>query len=182
VTFNKANSAEDTDKLAQSMSNLFSNLGISELVVSGGKSSNSVGLAHSIQNDEAFALKYVERLQNWMNSYIKLNYSQDFIFKFHPVTYFSQKEYVSQLKDAATTGIPKAIDYATALDSTPYEVMCSTFMENALGIKDGLWKPLQTSYTQSGDIGAPTKPDDELTEEGVATRDKNKNETTKARK
>lgn len=182
VTFNKANSAEDTDKLAQSMSNLFSNLGISELVVSGGQSSNSVGLAHSIQNDEAFALKYVERLQNWMNSYIKLNYSQDFIFKFHPVTYFSQKEYVSQLKDAATTGIPKAIDYATALDSTPYEVMCSTFMENALGIKDGLWKPLQTSYTQSGDIGAPTKPDDELTEEGVATRDKNKNETTKARK
>ena len=57
VTFNKANSAEDTDKLAQSMSNLFSNLGISELVVSGGKSSTTLyGLAHSIQNDEAFVL------------------------------------------------------------------------------------------------------------------------------
>lgn len=182
VTFNKANSTEDTDKLAQSMNNMFSNLGISELVVSGGSSTNSVGLSHSIQNDESFALKFVDRLESWMNSYIKLNYSQDFIFKFHPFTYFSQQEYVTSMKDAATTGVPVAMDYATALGSTPYEVMCSTFMENALGIKDGLWKPLQTSYTQSGDAGAPEKPVDALTDEGVATRDGKKNETTKARK
>ena len=182
VTFNKANSTEDTDKLAQSMNNLFSNLGISELVVSGGSSTNSIGLAHSIQNDESFALKFVNRLENWMNSYIKLNYSEDFIFKFHPITYFSQKEYVAQMKDAATTGLPVAMDYATSLGNTPYEVMCSTFMEDALGIKNGLWKPLQTSYTQSGNPGAPEKPIDELTDEGIATRDGNKNATTKARK
>lgn len=184
VHFDQANSAEDTDKLSKSMNNLFSNLGISELVVSGGSSTNSVGLKHSIQNDESFALKYVDRLQTWMNAYIKQNYSQDYIFKFHPITYFSQEEYVNRVKDAATNGLPVAFDYATALGNTPYEVMCATFMENALGIKDGLWKPLSTSFTQTAtsEGGAPEKSDDQLTDEGIATRDSNKNETTKSRK
>lgn len=176
VRFDKANSSEDTDRLAKSMNNLFSNLGFSELVVSGGSSTNSIGLKHSIQNDESFALKYVDRLESWMNAYIKLNYSQDFVFKFHPVTYFSQDEYVNQMKDAASLGVPVAMDYATALGSTPYEVMCATYMENALGIKDGLWKPLQTSYTQTGESeGAPEKKIDDLSPEGVATRDGDKN-------
>lgn len=185
IFFNNKNQAEDTDKLAQSMSNMFSNLGISKLVVSGGDSTNSTGLKQSIQNDESFALKYVNRLSGWMNAYIKNNYSEDFIFKFHRITYFSQDTYAAQMKDAASLGIPVATDYATALGNTPYEMMCATFMENALGIKDGLWKPLQSSYTQSGtdnEGGAPTKDDGDLTEEGIATRDGNKNENTKTRK
>ncbi len=184
IHFDKANSSEDTDALAQSMHNLFSNLGISELVVSAGSSTNSVGLSFSIQNDEAFALCYLDKIQSWMNGYIKLNYSQDFFVKFHRMTYFSQKDVISSYKEAATLGLPVATDYATALGQTPYEMMCMTFMENALGIKDGLWKPLQTSYTQATGTkdespGAPTKDDKDLTDEGAATRDGNKNETTK---
>lgn len=185
VNFTKANSSEDTDKLAQSMHNLFSNLGISELVVSSGSSTNSVGLKHSIQNDESFALKFVDRLGSWMNAYLKANYSENFIFKFHRITYFSQDEKATQYKDAATLGLPVATDYATCLGDTPYEMMCKTFMENALGIKAGLWQPLSTSYTQTGDEntgGAPTKDDDDLTDAGVKTRDGDKNKTTKAAK
>mgnify|MGYP004510675591 CR=1 FL=1 len=181
INFNKSNSSEDTDKLATSMSNLFSNLGISELVVSSGKSSNSVGLRHSIKNDESFALKFVDRLENWMDSYIRMNYSEEFIFKFHRITYFSQEEYVGQMKDSATLGLPVATDWATALGQTPYEMMCSTFMENALGIKNGLWRPLQSSYTQTtdGSDGKPELPEDQLTDEGLDTRDAEKNITTK---
>lgn len=185
VNFNKANSSEDTDKLAQSMHNLFSNLGVSELVVSSGSSTNSVGLKHSIQNDESFALKFVDRIESWMNSYIEDNYSENFIFKFHRVTYFSQSEKVNQFKEAASFGLPVATDYATCLGNTPYEMMCKTFMENALGIKNGLWTPLSTSYTMTSSDsqgGAPTKNDDELSPEGVKTRDSAKNETTKSGK
>lgn len=186
VHFDQANSSEDTDKLSQSMKNLFSNLGISELVVSSGNSTNSVGLSHSIQNDESIAFKYLDRLKSWMNAYIKANYSEDFIFKFHRISYFSQGEYVTQLKESAALGLPVALDLATALGQTPYEMMCTTLMENSLGIKDGLWKPLMTSYTQSADSsdkgGRPQSKDDELTDEGVATRDSGKNKTTKAGK
>lgn len=182
VHFDKTNSTEDTDRLGQSMSNLFSNLGISELVVSSGKSTNSVGLKHSIQNDESLAIKFVDRIGSWMNAYIKANYSPDFIFKFHRMTYFSQEDYVNRLKEAALIGLPVTQDLATALGHTPYEMMCATYMENALGFKDGLWKPLSTSYTQSSGPGAPPKDDDDLSAEGAATRDGGKNKTTKAGK
>lgn len=153
-------------------------------LVSSGSSTNSVGLKHSIQNDESFALKFVDRLGSWMNAYIKANYSENFIFKFHRITYFSQDEKATQYKDAATLGLPVATDYATCLGDTPYEMMCKTFMENALGIKAGLWQPLSTSYTQSGNDegGAPEKDDGDLTDSGVKTRDGNKNATTKAAK
>lgn len=184
IHFDQANSAEDTDALSKSMNNLFSNLGFSELIVSGGSSTNSVGLSFSIQNDESFALKYVDRLQNWMNGYIRRNYSEDFIFKFHRITYFSQKDFVTQIKEAATLGLPVAMDYATALGSTPYEVMNATYMEQALGIKgeNPLWQPLKTSYTQSSEdsAGAPKKDPEDLSDEGVATRDGNKNANTAA--
>lgn len=180
ITFDKSNSSEDTDELSTSMHNLFSNLGISELVVSSGSSTNSVGLTQSIRNDESFALKFVDRLGSWMDTYIKNNYSKDFTFKFHRVTYFSQKEVTDMFKEASLSGLPTATDYVTSLGITPYEMMNKTYMENALQIKDGLWKPLSTSYTQSSsdnEGGAPMKDDTELSDEGIKTRDGNKNGT-----
>lgn len=181
IHFNKANTADDTDKLAQSMNNMFSNLGISELVVSGGSSTNSVGLAQSIMNDESLSLNFVSKLTSWWNSYIRLNYSEDYIFYFHQVTYFSKKDFQDSMKEAATLGVPEKMDYATSLGRTPYEVMCATHMENVLGLTD-LWKPLQSAYTQSGDPGAPEKDATELTDEGVKTKDGNKNAGTAASK
>lgn len=185
VHFDQSNKAEDTNKLAESMHNLFSNLGMSELVVSGGSSTNSVGLKHSIQNDESIAFSFMEALESWMNSYIELNYSDKFIFYFHRTTYFSQEIFVNQIKDAATLGLPVGIDYATGLGYTPYEVMCNTFLEQAIGIKDGLWKPLSTSYTESGNdksSGAPQKDEGDLSPEGIKTKEGDKNAGTKASK
>ena len=185
VRFDQVNNAEDTDKLSQSMSNLFSNLGMSELVVSSGKSTNATGLKHSIANDESTAFKYLSRLESWMDAYINANYSKDFIFKFHRISYFSQEDYVARLQQAASLGLPVATDLATALGQTPYEMMCATLYENALGIKDGLWKPLQSTYTQSTSDdtgGRPLSDDDDLSAEGAATREGGKNITTKSGK
>ena len=176
VHFNNSSEAKDTDKLAQSMSNLFNNMGLSQLVVSGGASTNSVGLKHSIQVDESLSMKFVERLEMWVNNYMKLNLSEDFIFKFHKIGYFSRDEYVTKLKDAATLGLPVKTAYGTSLGYTPYEMMLSTSMEQYMGLE--AWTPLESSYTQStGSItgGAPTKNPDALTEEGIATKDAGKN-------
>lgn len=183
VHFNNENQAEDTDRLAQSMNNLFSNLGMSQLVVSGGSSTNSIGLKHSIQNDESVALAFVDALESWMNSYIKSNYSENYIFYFHRTTYFSHADKVSELKDAATLGLPVKLDYATALGYTPYDVICNTFLEGSLDIFS-MWTPLSSSYTQTdnGEDGAPEKNEDDLSEEGAKTKEGGKNETTKAGK
>ena len=120
-----------------------------------------------------------------MNAYIRYNYSEDFIFKFHPISYFSKDEYIQQQKDAASLGLPVKTSYVTSLGLTPYEMMCQTYFENQLDLQS-LWKPLESSYMQSGtddaQAGAPTKDDADLTDEGLATRDGNKNAGTKANK
>ena len=177
ITFEKSNSSEDTDALAQSMTNLFSNGGMSQLVVSGGASRNSVGLKHAIQNDESLAFKFLDRLESWMKTYIKWNITEDFIFKFHRVSYFSSKEYSDMMKEAATLG-GSAMDYLTSLGKTPYEAYNSLMMEKSLDIKS-MMIPLSTSYTQTNNTtGAPTVSDDELSDEGLKTRDGEKNNGT----
>ena len=111
-----------------------------------------------------------------------LNISEEWDFKFHQVSVFNKDEYLSQLKDQATLGLPVKMDYATAGGKTPYEVMNDTYTENALGFMD-LWKPLNNSYVQSGkEGGGQVKKDDQIADSTIETRDSEKNEGTKAGK
>lgn len=54
--------------------------------------------------------------------------------------------------------------------------MQNTSLEEALGL-DQRWKPLNSSYTSSAsnENGAPEKDLDDLTEEGIKTKEGNKN-------
>lgn len=178
IFFNNKNQTDDTNAFSKAIKNLFESLGISQALF--GDSSNSVGLRHSIRVDESLEYVLLGKLEANIQRYIKLNMSESFVFYFHRATIFSQDEYLTQLKDKATLGIDK-MDYAT-VTKTPFEVMNSAFMENALGLND-LWEPLKTSYTQTNnDGGGVVKKDDQLSDEGIASRDGNKNETTRSSK
>lgn len=178
IFFNNKNQTDDTNALSKAIKNLFESLGISQALF--GDSDNAIALRHSIRVDESLEYVLLSKLENNIKRYIKLNISEDFDFYFHRATIFSQDDYLSQLKDMATLGINK-MDYATVIKS-PFEVMNSTFMENAIGLNE-LWKPLNTSYVQSGkNSGGQTKKESDLSEEGISTREGGKNETTKAGK
>ena len=183
VTFDRSNTTENVDKLAQSMNNLFNNAGMSQLVVAGGASTNSIGLNHAIENDLATIWIFVERIETWMNFYIKRNISEGYKFSFHQITWYNRDSYVTMMKEMATLG-GNALDYfVCATRKTPYEVI-NDLRFNAMALNINQWlTPLQSSYTQSGSSntgGAPTKPEDELSEEGAATRSGDKNAGTKA--
>ncbi len=181
VEFNKSNNTDNIDKLAQSMNNLFNNAGMSQLVVAGGASTNSVGLGHAIENDLSTIWIFVTRIESWMNYYIKNNISEGYKFRFHQISWYNRESYTNMMKDMATLG-GNPIDYFVCVTGkTPYEVINDVkFNATVLNINQWL-VPLTSSYTQSGktanSTGAPKKKDDELTEEGVNTRDKNKNGT-----
>lgn len=178
IFFNNKNQVDDTNAFSQAIKNLFESLGLSSALF--GDSDNSIGLRHSIRVDESLMFYQLSKLEANIKRYIKLNISENFDFYYHRATVFSQDEYISSLKDYATLGLKK-LDYAT-VTSTPFEVMNSTFMENAIGINE-MWKPLSSSYTQTdNDSGRQTKKDDELSPEGISSRDGNKNEGTQAGK
>lgn len=176
----KVNSTKDSDMLSQSTQNLFNNAGVSQIVVAGGLSSNSVGLKYSILNDLGNIFVYVNRIESWLNYYIKINISDGYKIKIHKITWLNKEDYQKEMGTLASLG-GSAMDLLTSHGDTPYEALQKLNFENALGIKD-LMHPLQTSYTQSStsDGGAPTKDETELTEEGLKTKEGSKNEGTKA--
>lgn len=177
ITFNKSNTTDANDMLSQSIANLYNNAGASQLVVSGGASTNSVGLRHTLQNDTSNAFTWVERLETEINTYIKYNITDTVIFEFHRITWYNEEDYIGKLKDSATLG-DSVLPYFSAIHGNDYKALCSIQFENALGIKDML-RPLSTSFTQSGDgeAGAPEKDLDKLGEEGLKSRELDKNGT-----
>lgn len=181
ISFNNENQTSMTNYYAEAVSNLFSSVGISEMLFNKDKG-GSVGLAASIKTDESLFFRFLSRIESWVKRYVYLNITEDFLFKFHYVTWFSKDNWVDTLKDAATLGLPVKMDYATALGYTPYQVMEQTLFESALGL-DQYWTPLSSSYNGGQDeAGAPEKDDSELSDEGAATKDGGKNEGTKAKK
>lgn len=182
IDFDHSDTASSTDKLANSVSNLFNNAGASQLVVAGGSSTNSVGLKHAIQNDISKMWVFMNRIQSWMNFYIEENIAKNFIFTFHRITWYNEEEYQDSIKDVLVFG-GSLMDYLTCKGKTPYEAVQQLFFEDAIGLKD-LMKPLQTSYTVSNkdvqQTGRPKSNPDDLTEEGADTADAGKNETTRA--
>lgn len=183
VKFDKSNTTDNVDKLAQSMNNLFNNAGMSQLVVAGGASTNSIGLNHAIENDLSTIWIFVERIETWMNFYIKRNISEGYKFSFHQITWYNRDSYTTMMKEMATLG-GNALDYFVCVTrKTPYEVI-NDLRFNAMVLNINQWlTPLQSTYTQSSESttgGAPTKSEDELSEEGVATRSGDKNAGTKA--
>lgn len=180
IEFPRSNTTETNDELSKSVQNIFNNAGACQLVVSGGSSSNSIGLKHSIENDISTCWIWVEKIESWLNYYIKENISDGYRLRIHKITWYNQDEYRSSMKDAATLG-GSALDYLTSTGDSPYMALQKLNFENTLGIKD-LMIPLQSSYTMSSDskTGAPVKSEDELSESGAATRNGDKNAGTKA--
>lgn len=180
VKFDKSNTSDNVDELAQSMNNLFNNAGMSQLVVAGGASTNSIGLTHAIENDLSTIWIFVERIESWMKYYIKHNISEGYIFSFHQITWYNRDSYTTMMKDMATLG-GSALDYFVCVTcKTPYEVI-NDLRFNSMVLNINQWlTPLQSSYTQSSsdNSGAPTKGDDEISDEGLKTRDGNKNQGT----
>lgn len=180
ITFNNDNQVQQANIYNEALSNLMSNIGISEMLFNPDKN-GSVGLNASIKEDEMVFFRLLSRVESWLKRYIALNISEDFIFKFHYVTHYSKNETADKLKDAATLGAPVKMDYVTVLGYTPYQVLQQTYFEDALGFVM-YWKPLTSSYNGTGEVGAPTKDEGDLTDEGADTRAAGKNEGTKAKK
>lgn len=179
VDFEKSNSTSDTDMLSKSIENVFNNCGASQLVVAGGSSTNSIGLKQAIANDASLTFTWLSRLENNFNYWLSQNGYDGYIFSFHRQTWYNRDDYINSLKESATLGNNPLL-YLTALGQTPYEVECGLRMSIQSGIRD-LLVPLKTTYTDSGNIGgAPTKSDDELSPEGISSRENDKGEKTKA--
>jgi hypothetical protein len=175
------NDQTETDIMAKATKSLYDFLGVSQVVFNNTGTTASA-IAASEKGDELVSFELLQRLQSNMERYIYLNISKDYTFRFHHITCFNEKDYLDNLKNQASLGLPVKFDYATADGTTPYEVMNKTYMENVFDFQN-LWKPLVSSYNTSSSAttdttstgGAPQKDSGALTDSGEQTRDSDKN-------
>ena len=174
IMFNDTSHASDTDALAKSINNLFSNSGLTQTVVSGGNSTSNLAIKFAQLADQSNVWVWVNRLESWLNFYIAENISRGYIFEILRITWFNEDDYIQRYKDSATLGGP-ALDYLSVVEGTPYKAINKIRFENAIGIKD-MMKPLQSSYnTSSNTVGRPRSDDDDLS--GSAERSRNTGST-----
>lgn len=177
IDFEKSTSSTDTDNLNKAMNNLFANAGINRLIVSSGDSSNANGIKYSNANDLGKISVYIRRIESWLNYWIKNHITDGVYIQIFDQTQYNKDEFINQKKDASAFGVGK-MDYMCALGDDPY-VAYNKLRFDALVLNVNQYAiPFSTSYTQASNNtgGRPEIPEDQLSDEGQATRSSGKNE------
>lgn len=166
----KGNTTEETDMIANSMSNLFKSSGGS-LVLNDEKTGASIYRAHQIADMTNALIPILDQIQNWVNRYLSYVIGDHAKVKYIKTSPWLKSETRKELLESAQYGVPVKMALASLNGFSPLEVLSMQFFENdCLSLHDK-WIPLQSSYTMSSD----TKEKDQLTDEGELTREKEKN-------
>ena len=119
----------------------------------------------------------MRRIESWLNYWIKHNFIGDFHLQIFDQSQYNRDDFIQTKKEAATLGASK-MDWLCSMGDDPY-VAYNKLRFETLALDVLKYMPvLESTYTQSSDSkgGAPEKSDDDLSEEGQATRDSGKND------
>jgi hypothetical protein len=181
ISFEKSNTA-DTDTISEAEQNLFSAAGVSSLLFNNEKASGNA-LALSIKADQSITYGIVKSIEDVVNRYIQSqSFGKNFKVTFLDCSPFNRKELADSYLKACQYGIPMISYYAATQGLSQSELDCMSFLENnVLGLTE-MFKPLQSSATQSGSSnkekhgvtdegGAPPKDAEDLSESGERHRE-----------
>ena len=156
--------------------------GVSELLFGSGKSSSNA-LNKSIIADEINIYPLVRQIERWINRKLALQRRKNkFRIKFLDVTSFNDSDVFDTLLRAGNAGVPVKSAVAATLGFTPYEILQLSALENdVLHMRDEVYnEPLLSSSQMSSNPedsegGRPKMDADDLSDEGEAARDGEKN-------
>lgn len=181
ISFEKSHTA-DTDTIAEAEQNLFSAAGVSSLLFNNEKASGNA-LALSVKADQAITYGIVKSIEDVVNRYIQAqSYGKNFKVTFLDCSPFNRKELADSYLKACQYGIPMISYYAASQGLSQSELDCMSFLENDVLGLTSMFRPLQSSSTQSGassedskgatdEGGAPEKDIEDLSESGEQHRE-----------
>lgn len=178
-----SSNADNRDNVSNAISWAFKDVGVSEALMSGATSGSELKL--SITNDSGDVFRLYRQIENWVKIQMRIRrhyYSgnqYEFVYKILNMTTFNETEVRDQALKEAQNGSPNKFEWEAAKGRSPCAVIGNSYIENNLfsDLFEG-WKPLQTSYTQSGsdEAGRPSMDDTEITERGEQSRDNDSND------
>ena len=178
ISFGKSTTADDTDILQRTYSNIFKQAGVAEHIVSTGSSTSNYTTQMAINNDASYAFLLVSRLESNYQYWIDKNIGDGYLFNILRQTHYNNKDYIEQIRVASTLG-GSALYFLEAQGMTPYEAMNQLKFETAIGIKT-MMEPLESSYNRTADAndkraGRPLSDSGDLSDSAERTRNTGSN-------
>ena len=126
--------------------------------------------------DSEFALSsLIPQIERVVNRLLKFYCSNPCKVKFFEISTFTKEEYKKSMMESAQYGLPTKLMVNNLNGFSEIDTLALNFLEEeCLGLSN-IFKPLQSSYTTSSSAGGQTKDDSDITDDGVASRDKKDN-------
>lgn len=176
----KTDDASDTNVLSKAYSNLIESNG--SIVLNSNKITNSTAFKMAMKVECEDAMKPVTQINAWLRLYLKYNHNVETVaVEYSDISPYFMDDEIEKYSKLAGLGLPVKTELASMIRANPQKSFGMDFLERQL-LKLGTerWNnPLVSSNTQSsqtGSEGRPTSDEGDLTDEGVATRDKDKND------
>lgn len=148
--FNKQ-SYED-DIVGKAERDWFTSAGVPSTVV-GGATDFEEALKYEIKFHEQQMFCVLRQMERWVNRRFKLkpiDTKIKFVVRFIETSAYNRITDQKAMLEAAKYAIPNKLMAAAATGMTPLEVEYNTYLENTLLNLNDTWKPLSSTYTQSG--------------------------------
>lgn len=180
ITFDK-NATDESNAISDANSNLWETAGVSQIMdntkLTGSSAIRAKQIFDGLFSSKPLLAQIEARVNRWLKYILAENGMR---VKYMPdVTPYTKAEKITQLKEAASLGLPVKTQYLTLMGISPLDGYSLSYLENnILKLQDNWMYPLQSSYTQVGENagGGQTKNVTELTDEGEETREKEKND------
>ena len=179
VSFNNDTVASDVTKVQNATKTVLNTAGGSQ-VLNSATINNSSSAEAALKLDTEFAISsLLPQTEMWVNYFISLYVNNPSRVKFFEVSTYTAKQFRQELLENASNGLPNKLAIASMSGFSELDTLSLNFLEEeVLGLKDKL-VPLSTSYTQSGNDktgGGQEKDVDELSDEGMRSRDLGRND------
>ncbi|AKQ08537.1 portal protein [Bacillus phage PBC2] len=171
----------DNDGVAKAERDLWSGLGVSQLLFNADKST-SQGLLMSIKTDEEIVFGVLTQIQRWVNRYLRFEFA-DLMFNAQilHVTHFNRQEMYKMYLETAQYGEPVKNHLSAVIGLDPIETMNMAYLENNLLKMHEEFIPLMSSHTmgaegvagvQNAEDGRPKKDATQVSDETARGQDK----------
>lgn len=176
----KDNDASDSNVLSKAYSNVIEANG--SIILNSNRITNSTSFKLAMMAECQDAMAPTTQINAWLKFYLKnVHKVEDIVVEFNDTSPYFLDDEIEKYTKLAGMSLPIKTQLASMLKVNPQAQYGYDFLERQLlGLGTERWiNPLVSSNTQSANSsdtgGAPTKDDGELSDEGQATRDDDKN-------
>lgn len=141
--------------------------------------SNSTAFKYGVQADSEFALSsLIPQTQSIINRLLSFYLTNPCKVKLFEVSIYQKEDFKKSILESCQNGLPNKILFNSINGISEKDTLAMNYLEEDILKLSERLKPLNTSYTQSGGNnqgGGQEKDDSDLSDEGLKTRDGDKN-------